>query len=62
MKYEKKVHYSFALISQFGISMVVPIVMCSFIGYYLDRFLKTNFLFVILFFVGALAGFRNIYA
>ena len=49
------------LISQFGINMLVPIFMCSFAGMYLDRKLGTNFFMILLFFVGALAGFRNIY-
>lgn len=49
------------LISQFSINMLVPIFMCSFIGIYLDRKLGTEFLMIVLFFVGALAGFRNIY-
>ena len=49
------------LISQFGINMLVPIFMCSFAGLYLDRKLGTSFIMIILFFVGALAGFRNIY-
>lgn len=49
------------LISQFGINMLVPIFICSFAGMYLDRKLGTEFLMIVLFFVGALAGFRNIY-
>ena len=61
MKYEKKVYNSLALISQFGINMIVPIVMCSAIGYYMDKWFDTKIWFVILFFIGAIAGFRNIY-
>ena len=49
------------MISQFGINMLVPIAMCFFIGMYLDRRLGTSYITIILFFVGALAGFRNIY-
>ncbi len=60
MKYEKKVYHSLALISQFGINMLVPIFLCSFIGIYLDRTFETSYWMVLLFFVGALAGFRNI--
>lgn len=50
-----------ALISQFGISMLVPTFLCFFLGMYLDRFFGTSFLIVIFFFIGALAGFRNVY-
>lgn len=60
-KYERTVYQSFALISQFGITMIVPIFLCAFLGWYLDQKFQTSYLFVVLFFIGALAGFRNIY-
>lgn len=60
-KYGKGVYRSLAMITQFGINMLVPIFLCSFAGIFLDRLLHTSFLMVVLFFVGALAGFRNIY-
>lgn len=59
--YGKGVYRSLAMISQFGINMIVPIVMCSFIGIFLDRIFDTSYWMVLLFFVGALAGFRNVY-
>ncbi|MCI8931873.1 MAG: AtpZ/AtpI family protein [Lachnospiraceae bacterium] len=49
------------MITQFGINMLVPIFLCSFIGIYIDRKCGTSFWMVLLFFVGALAGFRNVY-
>lgn len=61
MSYKKSVYQSMTLITQFGIHMLVPIFLCSFIGIYLDKKFDTSFLMVILFFVGALAGFRNVY-
>lgn len=60
-KYDKSVFMSLALISQFGITMVVPMAMMFAAGYLLDRILGTSYWTVLLFFVGALAGFRNIY-
>lgn len=60
-KWNKTVYRSLALISQFGISMIVPICLCAFGGLWLDRKLGTNYWMVILFFVGALAGARNVY-
>lgn len=60
-KQDRSVYKSLAMISQFGINMIVPIAMCSVLGYYLDKLFGTNFIMIILFFVGALAGFRNIY-
>ncbi len=59
--YKKSVYQSLAVITQFGINMLVPIFMCSFAGLFLDRKLGTAFWFVLLFFVGAFAGFRNIF-
>jgi F0F1-type ATP synthase assembly protein I len=41
--------------------MLVPIFMCAFLGIFLDKKLGTSYWMVILFFVGALAGFRNVY-
>jgi len=35
--------------------------MCSFAGYYIDRYFGTQIWFIILFFVGAIAGGRNVY-
>lgn len=48
-------------ITQFAITMLVPIFMCSLAGYYIDRYFDTQIWFIILFFVGAIAGGRNIY-
>lgn len=60
-KVEKSVFRSLTLISQFGINMIVPVVMCMFIGIFLDNKLGTGYWAVILFFVGALAGFNSVY-
>lgn len=61
MKFSKNVYRSLAMITQFGINMLVPIFMCSFVGMWLDRKLETSYWMIILFFVGAIAGFRNIW-
>ena len=61
MKDNSIIARSLSMISQFAINMLVPICMCSYVGYLLDEKLNTSFLFIILFFVGALAGGRNIY-
>ncbi len=51
----------FTLVSQFSINMLVPIVLCFFAGMWIDKRFDTSYWTVILFFVGAIAGFRNIY-
>ncbi|MBR1691549.1 MAG: AtpZ/AtpI family protein [Lachnospiraceae bacterium] len=61
MKRNRSVYRMLAMITQFGINMIVPIFICSFLGMYLDRRLGTSFFMILLFFLGAIAGFRNIY-
>ena len=61
MKENSKIVRSLSMISQFTIHMLVPICMCSYVGYLIDKKLGTSFVFILLFFVGALAGGRNIY-
>lgn len=60
MKYSNNVYRSMSMITQFGINMVVPIAMCTFIGIFLDDKFGTSYWTIILFFMGAVAGFRNI--
>lgn len=59
--YDKSVYRSFALITQFGIYMLVPICMMSVLGIYLDEKLGTSFLMILFFFIGAAAGGQNVY-
>ena len=61
VNYDKGVYRSLTQVLQFGINMLVPIFLCTFLGIFLDRFFHTSFLVIILFFVGAVAGGRNVY-
>ena len=61
MKDSSKIVRSLSMISQFTIHMLVPICMCSYLGYLIDEKLNTSFLFIIFFFIGALAGGRNVF-
>ena len=61
LKYNKTVYRALVMITQFGVNMLVPIFLCSFLGMFLDRKLGTNIWMVALFFVGALAGFTNVF-
>ena len=61
MKYQKNVMRSLAYFFQVGIGMIVPIMLCLFLGMFLDRVFHTSFIVIILFFVGAISGFRNIF-
>ena len=61
MNYKKSVYTSFAMISQVGISMVVPILLCTYAGVWLEE--KFDFPWtVIMIVVGVLAGVRNVIA
>lgn len=61
MKLQKNVYQSFALVMQFGISMLVPIGLCMGIGLYIGEKFDMDWIFIPLFVVAALAGSRNIY-
>ncbi|MBQ2922192.1 MAG: AtpZ/AtpI family protein [Tyzzerella sp.] len=56
----KKVYRTLALISQLGISMIVPILLCTAIGVYLDEKFSLP-LTIPLIVLGILAGGRNVY-
>ena len=60
MKYKKSVDRNFALISQLGISVIVPIGLCIFIGVLIDKKFNSNFI-IPLIFLGIAAGARNAY-
>ena len=60
MKYKKSVYRNFALISQLGISVIVPIGLCIFIGVLIDKKFNSNFI-IPLNFLGIAAGARNAY-
>ena len=61
MKYNRNVYQALMMISQFGINMLVPIFICSFAGMFLDWKFETSFWTVVLFFIGAMAGFTNVF-
>ncbi|MEE0884045.1 MAG: AtpZ/AtpI family protein [Faecalimonas sp.] len=61
MNYKKSVYTTFAMISQVGISMIVPILLCTYAGVWLEE--KFDFPWtVIMIVVGVLAGVRNVIA
>lgn len=61
MKNNRKVLMSLTLILQFGLNMIVPIVMCTMLGVWLGKRYNIPIITVPLFMVGALAGFTNIF-
>lgn len=61
MKNNRKILMSLTLILQFGLNMIVPIVMCTMLGVWLGKRYNIPIITVPLFMVGALAGFTNIF-
>ena len=61
MKNQRKVFQALTLILQFGLNMVVPIAMCMVLGIWLDKRYDMPWMIIVMFFVGALAGFTNIF-
>mgnify|MGYP002731987838 FL=1 len=61
MKMSKNVIQSLTTLTQFTIYMLVPIFVCAFLGMYIDKKAGTSYWMIVLFFVGAIAGFQNVY-
>lgn len=61
MKKDNKIFQALTTLTQFTIYMLVPIFMCAFLGMFLDKKLGTSYWVIVLFFLGAVAGFQNIY-
>ena len=61
MKKNRGVLRSLVLVTQFGISMLVPILLCMLLGVYIGKKFSIPVIAVPLFIIGALAGFRNVY-
>ena len=60
MKYNKSVFQTLSLISQLGLSIVTPILLCTVLGVYLDEnFTISSTVWLII--LGVLAGVRNAY-
>ena len=52
---------SFSMVLQFGLNMILPIVMCIALGVWIGDKYNMDWIVIPLFFVGALAGFNSIY-
>lgn len=61
MKNKKKVFQAFTMVIQFSFNMLVPIIMCTLFGAWLGQKIHVPVIAILFFFMGAFAGFRNIY-
>ena len=58
----KELGRALGLISQLGISMLVPILICLAVGVFIDKAVGTSPVFMIIFIIaGVMAGFRSVY-
>lgn len=58
---DTKIIKSIVMITQIGISMLVPIFLCAALGVWLNRLFNTQICFLVLVFLGIGAAFRNVY-
>ncbi len=61
MKEQRKIFQAFSFVLQFTLNMLVPIGMCMWLGIWLDDKYDMPWVIIVLFFVGAIAGFTSIY-
>ena len=61
MKNNREVVQSFAMVMQFVINMLVPILACTLFGAWLGEKLNISWLAIPFFVIGALAGMRNVF-
>lgn len=60
-KDKRKIAYGISLISQIGISMMVPIFLCTWLGIYVSNKVNMDILVLLFIFLGVGAAFRNVY-
>ena len=58
---DRKVIRALSMMFQFTIFLLVPICGMGALGIFLDRKFGTRWIAILFFFIGAIAGFRNIY-
>ena len=61
MRKKQKVFQAFTMVIQFGLNMIVPIVMCTLFGVWIGEKYHMAAISVLLFLMGSVAGFRNIF-
>lgn len=61
MKERSKLFKTFTMLSQIGISMMVPVFLCVWFGSFLEEKFGTAFLFPVFLILGFLSAIRNVY-
>jgi len=60
-KEKRKVIYAISLITQIGITMIVPMFLCLFIGVKVSSHFKKDYIVLIFLVLGMVVSFRNAY-
>ena len=60
-QYNREILELLVMISQVTITMLGPIVICTYGAWWLGKKVGINWLVIVGFFVGAIAGFRSVY-
>lgn len=61
MKDNNGILKAIGMITQIGISMITPIILCTLIGGWIDRKVGTSFWLLIFLILGIVTSFRNVY-
>ncbi len=62
MKNKADIFMALSLLSQIGLAMALPIIMCIIFGAFLDKHLHTGVVFLVIFCIlGVMAAFRNLF-
>lgn len=60
-KEKRTIVYMISLITQIGISMIVPILLCTFIGVYINKYVDKPIIVLVFIMIGCATSFRNVY-
>lgn len=60
-QHKRDVQNALVMVFEFGIQMLVPIILCTLFGVWLGNKVDINWLVIPFFFIGALAGYTNIF-
>ena len=60
-KEDRQVWEAMTMVFHFGLNMLVPIFLCTMLGVWVSEKIRVSWIVIIFFFVGALAGYTNIF-
>ncbi len=58
---DRNVIRALSMLTQFTLFLLVPVLGLGAVGVFLDRYFETKWIAILFFFIGAVAGFNNMY-